>query len=71
MDKIFAKNLKELREERELTQKEMSSLLKMPVSTYANYEQGRRDPSIDLIREICDIFDISADLIIGTKKANY
>lgn len=61
----FAEKLKELRLERRLTLKELSSLLDMPLTTYANYEQGKREPSIATLKLICDFYDVSADYLIG------
>lgn len=42
----FGKKLKELRTEKGLSQKEMSKRLLIAVSTYANWEQGRTEPSL-------------------------
>ena len=61
----FVEKLKELRLERRLTLKELSSLLDMPLTTYANYEQGKREPSIATLKLICDFYDVSADYLIG------
>ena len=62
---MFSEKLKELRLERRLTLKELSSLLDMPLTTYANYEQGKREPSIATLKLICDFYDVSADYLIG------
>ena len=43
---FLSPKIKELRKEREYSQREMAALLEVPVSTYANWEQGRREPSI-------------------------
>ena len=43
---IFSARLKEIREERQLSQKAVSNKLGCAVSTYANWEQGRTEPSI-------------------------
>ena len=62
---IFAQRLKALRLERGLTLKAVSSALSLPLSTYAGYDQGVRQPPIELIVELCDFFDVSADYLIG------
>ena len=62
---IFSKRLKELRQGKGLTLKEVSAALGLSLMAYAHYEHGDRQPSIDTIRKICDFFEISADYLIG------
>ena len=64
MSKI-ADRLKELRAEKNLSQNKLSELLGITRTTYANYEQGTREPSIEMIIRFCDFFDVSADYLIG------
>lgn len=58
---LFSQRLKELREEKELSQKEVAARLGVAVSTYANWEQGRRAPSIDDIFNLLSVFEIDAN----------
>ena len=67
---IFANRLKELRHEKSMTLKQVSSLLDMPLMTYANYEQGKREPSLSTLYLLCDFYDVSADYLIG-RTDNY
>ncbi len=62
---IFANRLKELRHEKAMTLKQVSSSLDMPLMTYANYEQGKRQPSLETLNLLCDFYDVSADYLIG------
>lgn len=64
MSKI-SDRLKELRAEKNLSQNKLSELLGITRTTYANYEQGTREPSIEMIIKFCDFFDVSADYLIG------
>lgn len=57
--------LKNERIARGLTQKEVADLLQISRTCYANYEQGTREPSFDVLRRICDFYDIPADYLIG------
>lgn len=61
----FADKLKYLRAIKGCTQREVSSFLSVSESCYSNYEQGIREPSIAVIKEICDFYNISADYLIG------
>ena len=54
-----------------LTQEQMASILKITPGGYASWEQGRTEPSIEDIKKICIIFNITADEIleINTNEA--
>lgn len=50
--------LKEIREQKNMTQLEFSELLNIPVTTYASWEQGVRNPSIDKAKDVSEILGI-------------
>lgn len=58
---LFCKNLISTRQQLHLTQKQIADKLNLPVSTYANWEQGRTEPSIEDIFLLIDQFDIEAN----------
>ena len=57
--------LKQIRLDSGKTIKEVAGALGMTISAYAHYEQGRREPSIDILKKICVYFGVSSDYIIG------
>ena len=57
--------LKQLREEKGVTQKEVAKAIGVTTSAYANYEQGTREPSVQMIINLCRYFAVSADYLIG------
>ena len=63
----FSNRLAELRHEKRLSQKEIAKLLYIPQTTYSHYEVGNREPSIETIIKLCDLFDVSADYLLGRK----
>ncbi|MCQ2564275.1 MAG: helix-turn-helix domain-containing protein [Clostridia bacterium] len=65
MDKIFCENLKEARKECNLTQKQVAEKLGVVESCYANWEQGRTEPSIEMLRKLGNIFNIDIDNLIN------
>ena len=67
---IFSERLKELRKEKELTLKQVASALEIPLTTYANYEQGVREPSLSMLNALCDFYDVTSDYLIG-RSDNY
>lgn len=64
-ENIFAKRLREVREDLNLMQKEMAQKLNMPITTYNGYETGKRSPSLEILRNISDILDVSIDYLLG------
>ena len=62
---VFVERLKELRKEKRMTQKDVATALRLPVTTYADYEQGTRLPPLGVFVLICDLFDVSADYLLG------
>lgn len=65
MDKIFCENLKNARKQCGLTQKQVATSLGVVESCYANWEQGRTEPNIEMLRKLCIIFDIGIDELIN------
>lgn len=65
MDIKFCKNLKCARKESCLTQKQVAQKLNVVESCYANWEQGRTEPNVDMLRKLGVIFDITIDELIN------
>lgn len=57
--------IKELRKEKGLTQKQLALLLNKSETGLASWEQGLSEPSVNDIRLLCMIFDVSADYLLG------
>ncbi len=57
----FGRKLKELRNEKGLTQKDIAEAVGVAISTYANWEQGRREPSIFDIYGLMEAFQVDAN----------
>ena len=65
MDIQFCRNLKEIRKERGFTQKQVAKWLNVVESCYANWEQGRTEPNVDMLRKLGELFDVSIDELIN------
>lgn len=61
----FGEHLQELREDREISRKELSAYLNISVSALGMYEQGRREPNIETLIRIADYFNVSLDFLLG------
>lgn len=62
---IFGNRLKFLRSEKQLSQKQVADRLGVAVSTYANWEQGRREPSIIDIYKIISALEVQPNDLFG------
>lgn len=58
---IFSDKLKSIRAEKNYSQKTVAKKLGVPISTYANWEQGRREPSIYDLFNLMWVYDIDAN----------
>lgn len=61
----FAQKLKQLRIEKGLTQAEASKMLGLTRNAFTNYELGIRQPSYEILKNICKFFNVSADYLLG------
>ncbi|MCQ2399430.1 MAG: helix-turn-helix domain-containing protein [Clostridia bacterium] len=62
---IFGTRLKELRIESGKTQKQLAELLQTTDDSVFSWEKGRSQPSIEMLRKICTLFQVSSDYLIG------
>ena len=68
MINITGKNIKMLRKQSKLTQKELADMLGYGYTAVSNYESGRNEPSIKDLIKISDIFGITLDELIGHRN---
>ncbi len=57
--------LRDLREDKDLTQEQLVQILQMHKTTYTNYEQGKREPPFELIIKLAKFYQVSIDYIAG------
>jgi transcriptional regulator, cro/CI family len=62
---IFSERLKELRLEKDLSQKEVADLVHVNRVTYTNWERGKREPSFENLVKLADLLDVSLDWLFG------
>ena len=59
--------IKELREKKGITQKELAELMQVSFQTVSKWENGVNYPDITYIPKLADIFCVSSDIILGLK----
>jgi len=57
-------NVKKIRKKFRLTQAEVALALKIPVTTYASYEQGT-NPPIAILKKLAKLFNCTVDELLG------
>ena len=61
----YYKRIRELREDHDLTQRQLASILNMTQPQYFRYEQGYRDIPTDVLIALANIYQTSTDYILG------
>jgi transcriptional regulator with XRE-family HTH domain len=64
------KNLKEIRLQNNLTQKELSEQTKIIRQNISRYENGEVEPNISTLIKLADYFNVSVDYLIGHRQNN-
>ena len=59
------KRIRDLREDRDLTQRELARVLNCSQQVYSNYELGQRDIPTDILIKLSDFYNVSIDYILG------
>ena len=60
----YYKRIRELREDHDLTQKQVSDYLSMKQPQYNRYERGFRDIPSDILIALADLYNTSTDYIL-------
>ena len=61
----IGENIRKIRKEKKLTQKELAERIGTTESNINNYEKGRNKPTTDMLVKICLELDVSADWLLG------
>ena len=62
-------NLRKIRVNRNLKVQEVSDYLCCLPSVYSRYENGKREPSIDVLLKLSQLYGVSVDYLIGNDGA--
>ena len=63
----FPSKLKHAREQWSFTQKYVEAELGIKQSVLSNYEAGRREPDIETLGKLADLYGVSLDWLFSTK----
>ncbi len=59
------RRIRDLREDHDLTQKEVAKMLNCSQQVYSNYELGQRDIPTDILIKLSALYKVSADYILN------
>jgi transcriptional regulator with XRE-family HTH domain len=62
---VLYQRIRNLREDRDLTQREMGLLLSCSQRIYSNYERGDVDIPTDILIKLADFYDVSVDYLLN------
>lgn len=57
--------IRDMREDNDLTQKQISAILNCDQSLYSKYERGERDIPLSIIIKLADYYNTSIDYLVG------
>lgn len=61
----YNERIRDLREDKDLTQKEVAEILNTSQTVYSRYEIGIRALPIEHLIKLCKFYNVSADYILG------
>ncbi len=65
---MYYRRLRDLREDNELTQKEVAEILGIDQRVYSNYETGKREIPTRFVVKLAVFYNTSTDYILGLSK---
>lgn len=67
--KQLGETLKRLRQKSRLRQEDVATMVGVERSTVANWERGVKQPSLDTLLRLSEIFGVSLDELVGATRA--
>ena len=61
---MISQRLKELRKLRQMAQADVAARISVSRQAYAMYESGRREPSLECLVRMADVFNVSIDYLL-------
>ncbi len=62
---MIYRRIRELREDKDMTQTEMSRILSCSQRVYSNYERGELDIPTEILIKLADFHKVTTDYILG------
>ncbi len=62
---MLYKRIRDLREDKDMTQKQMGEILSCSQRVYSNYERGELDIPTEILIKLANYHNVSVDYILG------
>jgi len=62
---MYRNRLRDLREDKDLKQKDLAEYLKIHQSTYSDYELGELNVPVSALHKLADFYGVSVDYLLG------
>ena len=62
---MYYQRLKDLRQDKELVQKQVADILGIDQRVYSNYETGKREIPSRFVVKLAEFYHVSSDYILG------
>lgn len=62
---MYENRLRDVREDRDLKQRDIAELLKVHQTTYSDYELGRLNIPVAALHALADFYGVSIDYLLG------
>ena len=69
-DIIVRLRLRDMREDRDLTQKQIAEYLMCDQSLYSKYERGEREIPLNLLIKLADYYNVNIDYLVGRSSVS-
>ena len=62
---MYRMRIRDLREDQDLTQKELAAILQLHKTTYSDYELERLNVPVTVLHKLADFYGVSVDYLLG------
>ena len=64
----YQRRIRDLREDRDLTQQDVANILGTSQTMYARYERGANELPVRHLVKLCEYYQVSADYVLGLPR---
>ena len=64
-DNMYANRLRDVREDKDLKQKDLAQILQIHQTTYSDYELNRLNVPVSALHTLADFYEVSVDYLLG------